>query len=116
MKGYRISDMSREEKLGWASLLLGILSFIPSLLLIFAQWIVVGIVGVVFAFGLVGVFVWVRWFLDRPDFTLLSVNKTLVFEDKDAHRVPHIDTRVVKTNHKGISEFWIRGIGTDGSV
>lgn len=108
--------MSREEKLGWASLLLGIVSLVPSLLLIFTEWVVLGVLVLVFAFGLIGVFVWLRWFLEQPDFTLLDVSKTLTFQDKDAHRATHVDTRKVRANHKGITEFWFRGIGTDGSI
>ncbi len=30
--------------------------------------------------------------------------------------VSHADTRLVKPNHRGLSEFWFKGLGADGSV
>lgn len=108
--------MSTEEKLAWVSLFVGILSLIVALPALVTQYTTVGSTLILVALVLIGVFVWVRWFLNQPDFTLLDVDKTLTFRDRDARSVSHVDTRTVRPNHKGLVEFWFKGLGADGSV
>lgn len=57
-----------------------------------------------------------RWIINQPPFTLLSIEKTLEFQDNVAHKAAHTDTRTVMANHKGITEFWFKDIGQPGSL
>ncbi len=58
-----------------------------------------------------------RWLLgNQPIFTVLSIERTLRFEDADGYRATLIDARTVRANYNGLTEFSFEGIMSDGSI
>ena len=100
---------TREEVLT----LLGIIASFAGVLTLFWQgYVAVGILVII-----VGVLlVWHYIVLDQPEFTLLEVNKTIFLNDARGHSATLIRQHKARANHKGITEFWIKGISSDGVI
>ncbi len=46
--------------------------------------------------------------LNKLPFEILDVEKTLRFEDEEAHKATYVDTRRVRANHRGLTEYWFK--------
>lgn len=57
-----------------------------------------------------------RSFLEEPPFTLLSVEKTLTFNEKDPRVASHVDIREARANYKGLTELWFKEVGPERNV
>jgi len=101
--------MSREELLGWAALVIGI----PGFALLFVSG---HAVEGAFAVTIFGGLIWLRWALSRPEFTIVELKKTLTFHDAHGHKATFERNQIVKANHKGLTEFWVKSISADGQI
>lgn len=101
--------MKFENILGLIGIVLGVPGF---LLLFFKGNFVFGILVVV----LVAILVWVVFEVNRTEFTILEVEKRLTFHDSIAHRATLVSSQRVRSNHRGLSEFWCRNISADGPI
>ena len=63
-----------------------------------------------------GVVVWFICWLNRPEFTLLSVEKVLDISDAAGKSAKLLRCMTARANHKGITEFWCRNISADGAI
>jgi hypothetical protein len=101
--------MRRDELLAWVGIVIGI----PGLLvLFFTVQIAIG----VFVVLIIGGLIWLRWYLALPDFTILEMEKRLVFKDPQAHKATFTRYQKARANHKGLTEFWIKGNSADGRI
>src|SRR5581483_2539841 len=73
------------------------------------------VVGVLIICILVGL-TWLFWWLNRPMFTFISVEKVLTIQDVDGKVAKLLRYQTARANHKGITEFWCRNISADGSI
>lgn len=101
--------MTREELLAWAGLVVGIPGF--ALLFVSGYAVEGGLAVVVF----VGLF-WLRWSSSRPEFTIIQLKKSLTFHDATGRKATLFRDQIVRANHKGLTEFWIKGISADGPI
>ncbi len=109
--------MSRIDILGIALGAVGVILSLPGFLLLFLNGqTVIAVLTLLLGVVILAAAVWRHRYLQQPSFTLLEVDATLSFEDKNAHKATHVDTRKVRANQKGLTEFWFRSIGSDGSI
>lgn len=59
---------------------------------------------------------WTKWYLDRPSFTILEVEKVLEIRDTKGKNATLLRIHSARCNHSGITEFWCRGISADGTI
>jgi hypothetical protein len=57
-----------------------------------------------------------RWHVNQPQITQLVCDKTLTFEDKEAHSATQVGELTLQANHKGARMFSIGSFSADGSV
>lgn len=121
--------MPREILLGWAGLILGVISVILSAVGIIGESLALALFGLAFLLVVVGGLSLLykmqgqlnasvqqvnelRSSIEEPPFTLLSVEKTLSFEDERGEGASFIDTRKIRANHKGQAQYWFKEIGS----
>jgi hypothetical protein len=93
--------------------LIGILIGLPGFMILFFNGqVVAGFLVVVMIAGII----WVRWLQTQLDFTLLEVTKTLTFHDVTGHEATLIRRQTARANHKGLIQFTIKGITSDGVI
>lgn len=91
---------------------IGLILTVVSFAALFNDKMALGIVGLVFVIGLF----WLSWFLNRPVFTYIEIEKELTIHDAQAQRSTVIRRLVARANHKGQTENWCRNISTDGTI
>jgi hypothetical protein len=125
--------MSREEIVGWASLVSGIIGILVTVVGLLRQSFALGLFGLVLLIGAAVAFLVLyhqqrrlrsaesqvnelqrSW--TKPHLTLLELNAEVRFHDKDAHRATQIEVRKAQANYHGITEFWFWGIDADGDI
>src|SRR4051812_35489714 len=93
----------------WAGVLLGLPSFLA--LFFSGKWVEGSLVFVLVIFMVI-----MRWFWALPEFTVLVLEKELTIKDRDARTATLVRRAEMRTNHKGIREWWCRNIASDGAV
>lgn len=101
--------MGRADLLAWVGIAIGIPSF---LLLFFSGQVSLGILVVLIIIGLA----WLHWFLTQPEFTIIEIEKRLIFNDPQGHSATFVRNQKARANHKGLTEFWVKGNSADGSI
>jgi hypothetical protein len=101
--------MKREELLGWIGIAIGL----PGFVVLFGtgKWAIAVLVALI-----VGLLIWHKWVVSRPDFSVLDIEKTYVIQDRAAHRTILRRSQRMKANHKGLTEFWFTNISADGGI
>lgn len=96
----------------WASLA-GLLIGIPGFLLLFIKGnAVIGVLALI----VIGCILFFRWYLNQPETTIIEVTKELDFHDPQARKATLVRHQTARANHKGITEFWVRNITSDGTI
>jgi hypothetical protein len=125
--------MSREEIVGWAGLVFGILGILFTVAGLLGRSLALGLLGLaLLVVTAVGFFVLYHQQLrllsaerqvnelerswTRPHITLLELDTEVRFHDKDAHHATQAETRKAQANYPRITEFWFRGINADGEI
>jgi len=97
--------------------LVGVVLALPGvLLLIFSDQMTIAVLVLLLAALVIGGALGWRWHINQPAVTLLKAEKTLSFEDEQAH-VSVVDYRLrIRAYHKGLQLFRLANVSTDGSV
>lgn len=101
--------MSKGDLLAWIGILIGLPGF---LLLFFSQHVVIASLLVAIGAGML----WVRWYINQPEFTLLLVEKILTINDVEGRTAVLLRCQEGVANQKGLTEFWCRNISADGPI
>lgn len=100
-------DWNRTEV--WIGLLFGLPSF---LLLFFTGNQTIAFV----VLAAVILLIYGTYLLNRSEFTILEIEKTLVIKNKQGSKATLTRQQRAVCNHKGLTEFWCGGIGATGTV
>lgn len=101
--------MSREEILAWVGIIIGVPGFF---LLFFSGQVVIGLLLLV----IVIILIWLHVVFNRPEFSLLEVEKKLEFHDPQACRATLVRVQTAIANHTGLREFWVGNVTADGKI
>jgi len=100
--------MSWDRILAYVGIIVGLPGF---LILFMGDRYVLGI----FALIVVALLFWHLWSLQRPNFTVVEIDKLLRIHDQ-GQTASFVREQTMKANHKGLTEFWIKGISADGQI
>jgi hypothetical protein len=93
-----------------------VLSLPSTLLLFYNGRVVIGVLVLLLAAVIIASAYGYRWYVNQPSVTLVNHEKTLTFEDKDAHKAVQVSKMRVRANHKGVQRFRIGALGSDGTI
>jgi hypothetical protein len=85
---------------------------VPGVFLLFGEHAANGLL----VLTLLALILLVWYFLNKPEFTVLRIDKTLSISDASGSKATLLRDQTAQANHKGITEFWCRNISADGTI